>query len=365
MRAELYAKEKKEKLMNTGSKKKSYEDLIAFTSEIFKAAGMSKKNGEIIADKLIAANLLGIDSHGILRLPIYLERILSGAMNCEPNVRVIKKNGGISLIDGDNAPGMLVGYRGMREAIQTAKEFQIGLCGAINSNHFGAAGIFARMAVEEGMIGICMTNVAPLMTVPGVPKAIIGNNPFAIAVPVRSGDPIVLDISLSNVALGKILLAEKMGGSIPDDWATDVDGIPTTDPAAAVKGYLLPIAGHKGFGLALIIDILCGVFTGGAFLHHLKGMYKYPKDPSVTAHLMMAIKIDALIEMEDFYKRIDEFKKILKETPSNCSEVTVKWPGEPESEISAKRRIEGITLQESFIDELNALASRVGASVRL
>ncbi len=339
--------------------------LSAFSTQLFLAAGLSADHAETATAKLIEANILGIDSHGVLRIPMYINRLLSGAMNVKPELRVIKRNGAVSLLDADNAAGMIAGHETMLEALGTAEKYQVGICGAINSNHFGAAGVFARMASKRNMIGISMTNVAPLMTMPGIPKPLVGNNPFAIAIPVKNGQPIVLDISLSNVALGKILLAEKKGEKIPDDWATDPQGKPTTDPAEAVKGYLLPIAGHKGFGLALLVDLLCGVFTGGAFLHHLKGMYRYPKDPSVTAHMMIALRADALLDLDNFLDRVDEFKAMLKEIPQEESSVQVLWPGEPEAITMEKRMAEGIPLQDSVIGELNELSARLGLEDRL
>lgn len=341
------------------------DTLLSFSSRVFEAAGLSSGHAEIAAGKLVEANMLGIDSHGVLRMPMYIKRLLSGAMKNRPELKVIQRNGAVSLLDADNALGMVAGHEGMIEAIEIAEKHQIGVCGIINSNHFGAAGVFARMASDKRMIGLSMTNVAPLMTMPGVPKPVVGNNPFAVAVPVKDGSPIVLDISLSNVALGKILLAEKKGEKIPDDWATDPEGVPTTDPVEAVKGYLLPVAAHKGFGLALIIDLLCGVFTGGAFLHHLKGMYRYPKDPSVTAHMMIALKADALLEMETFLERVEEFKDMLKSIPVKDKSQNILWPGEPEAITMEKRKREGIPLQDSVVGELNDLATELGLDERL
>jgi len=342
-----------------------YEQLLAFSSRLFSATGLSEKHAEISAGKLVEANILGVDSHGVLRIPMYVKRLLSGAMKSKPELRVIKRNGAVSLLEADNAPGMIAGHEAMIEARDVAEKHQIGMCGVINSNHFGAAGVFARMAADHNMIGISMTNVAPLMTMPGIPKPIVGNNPFAVAVPVKNGSPIVLDISLSNVALGKILLAEKKGEKIPNDWATDTEGLPTTDPTEAVKGYLLPVAAHKGFGLALIIDLLCGVFTGGAFLHHLKGMYRYPKDPSVTAHMMIAIKADALMPIDTFLDRVDEFKDMLASIPVKDKAVKVLWPGEPEAMTIEKRKAEGVPVPESVVGELNQLAAELGIEARL
>jgi LDH2 family malate/lactate/ureidoglycolate dehydrogenase len=339
--------------------------LLDFTVSLLTAAGLSTSHAQVVAGKLLESNLLGVDSHGVLRLPTYIRRLLSGAMNPTPSLRVVKRNGAVSLLDADNAPGMLGGHEAMLEAMRLTDNHQVGVCGVINSNHFGAAGVYARMAAARNMIGVSMTNVAPLMTIPGVPNPLVGNNPFAVAFPVRSGSPIALDISLSNVAQGKLLLASRRGESIPSDWAVDKDGIPTTDPDAGFEGYLLPVGGHKGFGLALVVELLCGVFTGGAFLHQLRGMYRFPNDPSVTAHLMMAICADAILELDAFLERVEEFRTMLKSVPPRDPNVTVMWPGEPEERILAQRSTQGIPVQDSLAEELNALASQLGLEKRL
>jgi len=340
------------------------KELTRFIDSIFLKAGVSRVHAGILAQKIVDTNLYGVDSHGVLRVPVYTRRIIKGVMNNLPKFRLLKDQGFLGILDGDNAPGILAANAGMHCAIKKAKKSGLGICGVVKSNHFGAAGVFARLASDNNLVGIALTNVAPLMSMPGAKGPIIGNNPFAIAVPAREF-PLVLDISLSQVALGKILMAQKKGEAIPSDWAVDLDGNPTTDPVKAAEGYLLPLGAHKGFGLALMVDLFCGLLTGGAFLQDLKGMYKFPNDPSLTAHLFIAYDPGMILTESEYQERIDLFVKTIKNTPTAPGVPQVILPGEIEFR-SWKERIEkGIPLQETLIVELNSLASELGVKDRL
>ncbi len=265
----------------------NFEVLQYFTADLFQSTGMDQENAEFCAKSLVDTNLWGIDSHGVLRVPIYIKRLLAGSCNPKPDIKTIKSAITLAVLDGDDGAGQIVGREAMARAIELAKTYTVGIVGAIRSNHFGAAATFTRMAVAEGMIGIAMTNVVQNVVAPGGSKPIIGNNPISVAVPTYGEFPFVLDISLSTVAGGKLLLASKKGEKIPLDWGTDINGHPTDDPDEAFKGFLLPVGGHKGLGLAYTIEILTGLISGGVFLDAMKGMYKYPDDPSLTSHLLL------------------------------------------------------------------------------
>ena len=195
-----------------------------FVYQLFAKTGMVKKDAETCADYLVQTNLWGIDSHGVLRVPIYIKRLLSGAMNKAPEMFCINDIGALQLWNGDDGCGYIVGRDAMEKAIAKADDYGIGAVGVTRSNHFGAAALYTRMAVNRGMIGIAMTNVVPNVVAPGGSRPIVGNNPFAVSVPTFGEFPFTLDISLSNVAGGKLLLAIKNGEKIPLDWATDKDG---------------------------------------------------------------------------------------------------------------------------------------------
>ena len=332
---------------------------------LFIKTGMGEQDADTCADCLVQTNLWGIDSHGVLRVPIYIKRLLSGAMNKAPEMSCINDIGALEIWNGDDGCGYIVGSKAMERAIAKAEEYGIGAVGVTRSNHFGAAALYTKMAVHRGMVGIAMTNVVPNVVAPGGAKPIVGNNPFAVSVPTFGAFPFTLDISLSNVAGGKLLLAIKNGEKIPLDWATDKDGKPTDDPQEGFNGFLLPVGGHKGYGLALVIDLLCGVLTGGAFLHGLKGMYKYPDDPSLTGHFFIAINPLALMEKEMFKERMDDFYQQIKASPMWDSSREMLMPGEIEYRTEQKRKQEGIVLSEELIDELNSLANELGIESQL
>ncbi len=351
--------------METSGKAIDDRALHDFVYQLFAKTGMVKKDVGTCADFLVQTNLWGIDSHGVLRVPIYIKRLLSGAMNKAPEMSCINDIGALQVWNGDDGCGYIVGREAMEQAVAKADDYGIGAVGVTRSNHFGAAALYTRMAVNRGMIGIAMTNVVPNVVAPGGSRPIVGNNPFAVSVPTFGEFPFTLDISLSNVAGGKLLLAIKNGEKIPLDWATDKDGRPTDDPQEGFNGFLLPVGGHKGYGLALVIDLLCGVLTGGAFLHGLKGMYKYPDDPSLTGHFFIAINPLALMGKELFQERMDDFYQQIKASPMWDSSREMLMPGEIEYRTEQTRKQEGIILSEELINELNSLADELGIESQL
>ena len=338
------------------------KQLEAFVQKLFHKAGLNEADAQFHATALIDTNLWGIDSHGVLRVPIYVKRMLSGAINTNPEIKKLRGALALETWTGDDGAGFIVARDTMNRAIELAEQYGIGAVGVIRSNHFGASAIYARMAAEKGLIGVVMTNVVPNVVAPGGSKPITGNNPIAFAVPTYGEFPFVLDISLSNVAGGKLLLASKKGEKIPLDWATDSDGRPTDDPDKAFKGFLLPVGGHKGLGLSYVVDILSGLMTGGAFQYGMKGMYKYPDDPSLTGHFMFAIQPDAIIDRDEFESRMTTYYETIKASPMWDESSEMMLPGEIEYRTAQKRCKEGLPLPENLIDELNQLATELGVT---
>jgi LDH2 family malate/lactate/ureidoglycolate dehydrogenase len=341
----------------------SADSLVRFVTAAFEDAGCPESEATDIAQCLVQTNLWGIDSHGVIRAPEYLARFRSGAMNATPDIRTIKSDGCLEILDADNSAGYLAGRSAMSRAIELAQNSAIAGVGIINSNHCGATALYARMAAAEGMVGIAMTNVAPNMVMPGASTPITGNNPIAVAIPTFGEFPFVLDISLSAVAGGKLLVAARNGEKIPLGWATDKDGRPTTDAQAGFEGYLLPMGAHKGFGLSLMVDILCGVISGGAFQNHIKSMYRYPDDPSKTAHLMLVMNPLALMPREQLKRRMQEFFETVKQTPvaEDCGEILI--PGEIEYRTELERRSDGIPLPAAVFDELTQIGNEIDRSI--
>jgi LDH2 family malate/lactate/ureidoglycolate dehydrogenase len=341
------------------------QTLRTFVTEVFEKAGCDASGARDIAACLVQTNLWGIDSHGVLRVGKYLDRIRSGGMNGKPQLKTLNTGQALEVIDADNGSGYVAGRAAMARAIELARDHNISAVGIINSNHCGATSLYARMALEHDMIGIAMSNVAPNMVMTGGSRPITGNNPIAVAVPTFSEFPFVLDISLSAVAGGKLLVAAKNGDEIPLGWATDSEGRPTTDPNVGFNGFLLPVGGHKGFGLSLLVDILCGVITGGSFQHELKSMYRYPTDPSNTAHLMIVLNPMALMSKAQMKERMADFIATVKESPmwDPTSEMLV--PGEIEHRKEQERLREGIPVPAKLYEELAAVGRELKLNATL
>lgn len=328
-----------------------------YCKALFAHLGLSEQHAELSAESMVLTNLWGIDSHGVLRLPIYIERMINGAINVNPSIATAGQQSAFEVLDGDGGLGYVVGHLAVEKAIEKAKNSGIGAVAVRNSNHFGAAALYAKKATDAGMIAISMTNVGPNLVVPGGSKPITGNNPLAFGAPTRSGFPMLLDISMSAVAGGKLLLAQEKSESIPEGWATDKEGHPTTDPHAGFGGFLLPLGGHKGFGLSLMIDIMCGVMSGGAFQFGITSMYNKPNDSSETSHMMIVINPTVSMEMDAFLDNMDAFCKTVKSSPMWDEKQSMYIPGELEHLKKQERLVTGIPLPKSLYNELQGFAS--------
>ncbi len=342
-----------------------YEPLHNFVAEVFEKAGMPGEDARFYAWSLVQTNLWGIDSHGVLRTKVYVDRLRNGAVNPRPAIRKVRGALAFEVLHGDDGAGPVVAKAAMERAIALAGQFGVGVVGAMHSNHFGAAALYARMAAAQGLIGIAMTNVVPNVVAPGGSRPVVGNNPLAIAAPTHGDFPFVLDISLSAVAGGKLLLASKKGERIPLDWATDNEGRPTDDPDKAFKGFLLPMGGYKGLGLAYAVDILCGVITGGMFLDEMKGMYKFPNDPSLTGHFMLALQVEAVMSRDEMAERMASFVDKIKNSPMWDPTREMLVPGEIEHRTEMARRADGIPIPPALYQELLALGHELGVTRQL
>ena len=334
--------------------------LREYVTKMFIKAGLNQKDAEFSADCLVQTNLWGVDSHGVLRAPIYIKRMLSGSVNTTPDIRKINGSQALEVWHGDDGHGFVVAREAMTRAIELAKEFNVGVVGIVRSNHFGAASLYTKMAAEAGMVGIVMTNVVPNIVAPGGSKPITGNNPIAVGIPTYGEFPFQLDISMSNVSGGKLLLAINKGEKIPTTWATDSDGRPTDDPEKGFSGFLLPIGGHKGLGLSYMVDILSGMITGGVFQHAMKGMYKYPNDPSLTGHFMIVINLEAIIGKEMMKAQMDQYYETIKQSPMWDGSAEMLLPGELEHRTEKHRLETGIPMTKQLLEELAALAEELG-----
>ncbi|MGI6605435.1 MAG: Ldh family oxidoreductase, partial [bacterium] len=269
-----------------------------------------------------------------------------------------------AILDAGGGFGQVAAAKAAELACRRAAEFGIGWGGVKNSNSFGAAGYFADRISKEGCIGIVLSNAAPTMAAWGGRDAILGTNPIAVAIPTRRGWPIVLDIATSVTARGKIKVAADKNEKIPPGWALDKDGFPTTNAADAMEGTILPMAGHKGYGLALIVDILTGVLTGGKFGKNVKQLPTYGKGEgnAGTCHTLLAISLNSC-SPNSFIDRVEELVEQIKSSQLAPGSRAVYLPGEIEAEKAAACQIRGISLQENEVEALLWVAKELGVNL--
>jgi LDH2 family malate/lactate/ureidoglycolate dehydrogenase len=276
---------------------------------------------------------------------------------------VVSDLGAIAVLDAGNALGILTGDQAMALAVQRARQFGIGAVAVRHAFHFGGAFRFVMAAAEAGTIGVAAANTRPLMPAPGGAATVVGNNPLAIGVPRAGADPIVLDMALSEAALGKIRIAAAEGREIPPTWATDSSGVPTTDPQGAIAGLLLPAAGPKGYGLAFMVDVLTGVLSGGAFGAGVQGLYADTAVANDCAHFFLAIDPAAFGGAHAFAGRVDELAAQVAASPTAPGVDRVLLPGQLEAERHAAARVDGVPVEPSVLDNLREVAAGLGVEL--
>jgi LDH2 family malate/lactate/ureidoglycolate dehydrogenase len=295
-------------------------------------------------------------------VPMYVERLRAGSVTRHRTATVVTDSPSFVLLDAGHAMGQLTSAQAMDLAVARARRYGTAAVGVRHAHHFGTAGRWAQRAADAGCIGIALSNTTALMPAPGGAERLVGNNPLAIAVPTTDGVPLVLDMALSAVALGRIRLAAASGQPIPPDWATDPDGVPTTDPEQAIQGMLLPAGGHKGFGLALMIDVLTGVLTGGGWGRQVSSLYRHPDQPNDVAHLFLAID-PAHAGDGGFPDRTAALAGAVRESARAPGTDRIWTPGEPEAERAAAQLADGVAVDTVVIKELAAVAESLGVKL--
>lgn len=340
------------------------ERLLRFATEVYEKVGLSKADAHLCADSLVQADLCGHQSHGVLRLGWYVARMQSGV--CDPKARpsLVIDGGAIAVIDGHDAMGQVVAAQGAQEAIRRAKAHGVAAVAMRNSNHFGTAFYYTLMAAREGCIAFLSTNASPAMAPWGGREKVLGNNPLSWACPAGRYAPMVLDMANTGVARGKIYLARQKGEQIPRGWAINAQGAPTTDPTEAIEGIILPMAEHKGYAIALMMDMLSGVLTGSGFATDVAGPYQ-AKRRSQAGHFMIAINIEALQPLGEFCERVEQLISRMKNVPLADGFEEVFYPGEIEARNEAANRMSGLSLPEDTLKDLAKLGAEFGLSDRL
>jgi LDH2 family malate/lactate/ureidoglycolate dehydrogenase len=334
--------------------------LSGFCVAVLEKAGVSKENAEIVAHSLLAANLRGVDTHGITRLPIYVERLRAGLTKGRAQGAVVAETPTTAVYDGQDGLGQVVGTRAMQLAITKASAAGLGMVTARNSTHFGTAAYYAMMALDHDMIGMTLTNSPSLMAPWGGRKAFLGTNPLAIAVPAGQEKPFVLDMATSVVARGAIILAAKKDETIPNTWGLNKDGEPTTSAKEANEGALLPLGGHKGFGLAMAIEVLTATLAGGPFGPHVGELYNNPTRTQGVGHFFGAIRIDRFRPIAEFKADMDAMIREVKAEPLAKGFGKIMVAGEPEFLTEQERREKGVPLSDAVVGDLTKLGTAVG-----
>ncbi len=333
-------------------------------SEVFGACGMNTDDAHLLADTLVTADLRGIHSHGVIRVPDYVKKLQEEGVDPRGKPLIAKDSGVALVIDGGNSMGQIGSTFAMKQAIERAQTHNLALAAVRGSNHCGAMSYYTVIALPHDMIGIAATNALPTMAPWGGIDKILGINPLSVAIPASREHPIVFDAAFSYSSHGKIRVYNQKGLSIPDTWAFDSKGHPTTDPAEAIPGLLQPIGGYKGTGLALLTGILSSLLSGASYGTELGNMVDGPK-PGQDGHFYLALKISAFIEPQSFKERVDKIIAEIHASALAPGHDRVYYPGEMEALIEDRYRQEGIPLNTVTLKDIAETAKHLGVDPAL
>lgn len=348
----------------------SYEQLYRFTEAVFTRLGCSGEDAKGATDVLLSADLRGVDSHGIARLSGYVRLWEAKRVNAAPAVRILHETPSTATMDGDEGLGLVVAPKAMKIAMEKAAQVGTGWVSVQNSNHFGIAGYHAMMALEQDMIGICMTNASPLVAPTFSTERLLGTNPICVAVPAGSQPPFVADLATTTAANGKLEILQRKGEEAPGGWIQDKDGKSTRD-AHALKsgGALLPLGGdrehgsHKGYALGAVVDIFSALLSGANYGPWVPPFPAYVPMPDNMpgkgiGHFFGAMRIDAFRPAEDFKTHMDAWIERFRSAKTIPGYDRVLIPGDPEREVEEQRRKDGVPLHEAVIEDLKSLGAK-------
>ena len=336
--------------------------LAAFAQRLLEGVGVTAAKAQLVAGSLVAANLRGVDSHGVQLLPYYLEQIEWSDMDARADGRVISENGACLLYDGQNGIGQSIAEICCAHAVRIASAQGMAAVVARESNHFGAAAFWAQKISAAGHIGIVMCNASSLVPPWQGKQPRLGTNPICMAVPGGEEKPWLLDMATTTVAAGKIFKAKINGQpQIPAGWAMDSEGVPTTDPETALKGLLMPLGGYKGSGLAMMVEILCAVLSGGAMSTELGGI-RFRGKPVRVSQMFLAIDIARFLPVDEFRARMDGLIRQMKATPPAVGYIEVLVAGDPEWRMEEERRQSGVPVGRGTWHALCEAADRLGVA---
>lgn len=336
-------------------------DLEAFVARALTAVGLPPPDAEQVAQLMILADLRGAEGHGIFRLPQYVRRIRAGGMNVRPNIRVLHEAEAMALVDGDDGMGHLVMRFAAQVAMDKAKRAGMAWVGVRQSNHAGPAALYAMMPLEQEMIGI-YTAVGSANHLPpwGGIDLLLSTNPIAFAIPALEEPPIVLDMATTVAAYGKVKTKAQRGEQMPEGWMIDALGRSLTDPKRAEEGFLLPIGGYKGYGLALVFGLLAGTLNGAAFGRDVIDFNKDDKTPTNTGQVIVALDISRFSPIETFKRRVDEVIREMRDSRKMPGVERIRLPGEQSHATWLERSAAGVPINDILFKDLQRLASNLG-----
>lgn len=351
-------------MAETGAEAKKFyvspQDAQAYVEGVLIGNGVSTDHARTVAKCLVAADLRGVDTHGVNRIPSYMARIRQGVLDPKAEPVFTQTTPVVGQVDAKNAFGFVAAHLGMEKAIQAAKVYGIGMVSVKHSNHFGMSAWLVQQAIDANMMSLVFTNSSPALPVWGGKEKLMGVSPIACGAPAGKAPPFILDMAPSVAARGKIYKAKRRGEKIPTDWALDADGAPTDDPAKALEGVMLPMGGPKGSGLSVMMDVFSGVLSGSAFAGHVTNPYD-PSKPADVGHFLVAIKPDLFMSLDDFKERMDYLYQRVVGCERMAGVERIYFPGEIEQLSEERRRKDGIPYVEAEVKALNEEAERVGA----
>jgi L-2-hydroxycarboxylate dehydrogenase (NAD+) len=335
--------------------------LLALVAEVFERSGMEARDAGLLADSLVVADLRGVHSHGVLRVPEYVRKLTHGGVDPRGRPRIARDGGACLVVDGGKSMGQIGAYFAMERVIERAETAGIAAAAVRGSNHCGALAYFAALALPHEMIGIATTNALPTMAPWGGAERLLGINPVAVAIPAGEELPILYDAAFSASSHGKIRIYQQKGLTLPERWALDRGGNPTTDPAAAIDGLLLPIGGFKGAGLAMICGILAAMLSGASYGTELGSMEEGPR-PGQDGHFVAALRVGAFEDVDRFKARVDGAIRQIHAARLAPGFDRIYAPGEKEFLTEATYRRDGIPLNRVTLADLRRVAGELGVT---
>ncbi len=357
-------------MSEVGTRSVNHDKLKILAINIYKAVGMSEDNAEFTAEVQVRTDLRGVDSHGVAMLARYYEGFTGKLIEPRPQISVVRESQTTALVDGGNGLGHPVSGFCMEICMEKAERMGAAFVTARNSNHFGPAGYYPMMALPRDMIGICMTNYSVPFVVPTFgSKPMFATNPIGIAIPADKEPPFVLDMATSTVAVGKLAIAMRKEEPIPEGWAMDSSGEATTDPRVGLDSRrLTPLGGsrelgsHKGYGLAVMVDVLSGVLSGAAYGDLMEREGTLGTSPANVGHFFGAIRVDSFRPLDEFKAAMDDMLRALKNSPKAEGHDRIYVAGEIEYECEQERLKNGIPLNQRVVDDLERIAGELGVS---